>query len=63
MIFLYVTLLFVLFVKAFGVDVRQSLPDAKKSGIMAETQKLVNEWPLEVIKHQEKDKKVFLLII
>ncbi|XP_059434569.1 uncharacterized protein LOC132167575 [Corylus avellana] len=36
----------------------QSLPDAKKSGIMAETQKLVNEWPLEVIKHQEKkDKK------
>jgi hypothetical protein len=64
MIFSYVTLLFVLFVKAIGVNVRQSLSDAKKSGIMVETQKLVNEWPLEVIKHQEKEnRKVLLLII
>ncbi|XP_062174870.1 uncharacterized protein LOC133880026 [Alnus glutinosa] len=35
----------------------QSLSDAKKSGIMVETQKLVNEWPLEVIKHQEKENR------
>lgn len=62
--FVYATLLFVLFVKAIGINVRQSLSDAKKSGIMVETQKLVNEWPLAVIKHQEKkDRKVLLLII
>ena len=42
----------------------QTLSDAKKSGIMAELQKLVNEWPLEVIKRQkEADRKVILLII
>lgn len=36
----------------------QTLSDAKKSGIMAELQKLVNEWPLEVIKRQkEEDRK------
>ncbi|XP_030923743.1 uncharacterized protein LOC115950659 [Quercus lobata] len=36
----------------------QTLSDAKKSGIMAELQKLVNEWPLEVIKRQkEADRK------
>lgn len=36
----------------------QSLSDAKKSGIMVELQKLVNEWPLEVMRHQkEEDRK------
>ncbi|XP_020227028.1 uncharacterized protein LOC109808435 [Cajanus cajan] len=36
----------------------QTLSDAKKSGIKGELQKLVSEWPLEVIKHQkEEDRK------
>ncbi|KAB1214048.1 hypothetical protein CJ030_MR5G017311 [Morella rubra] len=36
----------------------QSLSDARKSGIMVELQKLVNEWPVEVINHQkEADRK------
>ncbi|KAE9602146.1 hypothetical protein Lal_00049917 [Lupinus albus] len=36
----------------------QTLSDAKKSGIKDELQKLVSEWPLEVIKHQkEEDRK------
>ncbi|KAK7264590.1 hypothetical protein RJT34_32199 [Clitoria ternatea] len=36
----------------------QTLPDAKKSGIKDELQKLVSEWPSEVIKHQkEEDRK------
>ncbi|XP_059648859.1 uncharacterized protein LOC132294864 [Cornus florida] len=36
----------------------QTLPDEKKPGIMVELQKLVSEWPLEVIKHQkEGDRK------
>ena len=42
----------------------QTLSDAKKPGIMAELQKLVSDWPLEVIKRQkEEDRKVLLLII
>lgn len=37
----------------------QTLPDAKKSGMKDELQKLASEWPLEVIKHQkEEDRKV-----
>lgn len=37
----------------------QTLPDAKKLGITIELQKLVNEWPLDVIKHQkDEDGKV-----
>ncbi|GKV39013.1 hypothetical protein SLEP1_g46851 [Rubroshorea leprosula] len=38
--------------------VDQTLPDSKKSGIMDELEKLVNEWPFEVIKHQsDEDRK------
>lgn len=44
---LFVTLFFVCFVKAIGAYVWQTLSDAKKSGITAELQKLVNEWPLD----------------
>ncbi|KAH0992880.1 hypothetical protein GBA52_004363 [Prunus armeniaca] len=36
----------------------QTLPDAKKSSIVVELQKLGSEWPLEVIRHQkEEDRK------
>lgn len=36
----------------------QDLPDAKKPSIMVELQKLVSDWPSEVIKHQkEEDRK------
>lgn len=35
----------------------QILPDEKKSGIMVELQKLVNEWPLDVVKNQKEDMK------
>ncbi|XVF38647.1 hypothetical protein REPUB_Repub20aG0120400 [Reevesia pubescens] len=36
----------------------QTLSDAKKAGITVEVEKLVKEWPLEVIKHQnEEDRK------
>jgi len=36
------------------------LSDTKKSGIKGELQKLVSEWPLEVIKHQkDEDRKVY----
>lgn len=60
----FICFLFVCFVKAIGAYVWQTLSDAKKSGITAELQKLVNEWPLEVIKRQkEEDRKVMLLII
>ncbi|GLT99197.1 hypothetical protein SLE2022_166500 [Rubroshorea leprosula] len=38
--------------------VDQTLPDSKKSGITDELEKLVNEWPFEVIKHQkDEDRK------
>ncbi|XP_028800015.1 uncharacterized protein LOC114755315 isoform X2 [Neltuma alba] len=33
----------------------ETLPDAKKSGMKDELQKLVSEWPLEVIKHQKEE--------
>ncbi|KAK3039011.1 hypothetical protein RJ639_027496, partial [Escallonia herrerae] len=33
----------------------QTLSDAKRPGIMVELQKLVSEWPLEVLKHQKED--------
>lgn len=33
------------------------LPDEKKQGIMNHLQKLVSEWPLEVIKHQKEEKR------
>ncbi|XP_061367957.1 uncharacterized protein LOC133310974 isoform X2 [Gastrolobium bilobum] len=35
----------------------QTLSDAKKSGIKDELQKLVAEWPLEIIKHQKEEDK------
>ncbi|XVE82068.1 hypothetical protein DITRI_Ditri15bG0117100 [Diplodiscus trichospermus] len=36
----------------------QTLSDAKKPGIAVEVEKLVNEWPLEVIKHKkDEDRK------
>lgn len=33
----------------------QTLPDSKRSAITDELEKLVNEWPFDVIKHQEKE--------
>ncbi|XP_030548261.1 uncharacterized protein LOC115753682 [Rhodamnia argentea] len=35
----------------------QSLPDAKRSSIMVELQKLVSEWPFEVIKRKKEDER------
>ncbi|KAK3417807.1 hypothetical protein EUGRSUZ_H03774 [Eucalyptus grandis] len=35
----------------------QSLPDAKRSGIMVELQKLISEWPFEVIKRKKEDER------
>ncbi|KAH9765713.1 Adenylyl cyclase [Citrus sinensis] len=42
----------------------QTLPDAKKLGITIELQKLVNEWPLDVIKHQkDEDRKALAMAL
>ncbi|KAL7178082.1 hypothetical protein ACSBR2_031270 [Camellia fascicularis] len=38
----------------------QTLSDAKKPGIMVELQKVVSEWPLEVIKHQKEEDRMAL---
>lgn len=35
----------------------QSLPDTKRSGIMVELQKLISEWPFEVIKRKKEDER------
>lgn len=35
----------------------QTLSDAKKSGIKDELQKLISEWPLEVIKHKKEEER------
>ncbi|KAL3641966.1 hypothetical protein CASFOL_012781 [Castilleja foliolosa] len=35
----------------------QTLSDARRSSIAAELQKLVSEWPLDVIKHQKEENK------
>ncbi|XP_024026976.1 uncharacterized protein LOC21391840 isoform X2 [Morus notabilis] len=35
----------------------QDLPDAKKSSIMVELQKLVSEWPVDVIKRQKEENR------
>ncbi|KAJ7980218.1 RING finger and CHY zinc finger domain-containing protein 1 isoform 1 [Quillaja saponaria] len=40
----------------------QSLSNAKKSGITAALQKLVDEWPSEVIKHQKDDDRKALAV-
>lgn len=41
----------------------QTVSESKKPGIMVELQKLVREWPLEVIKrHKEEDRKVPIYI-
>ncbi|XP_011071475.1 uncharacterized protein LOC105156912 isoform X1 [Sesamum indicum] len=37
----------------------QTLPEAKRPTVMVELQKLVSEWPLEIIKHQKEDRKAF----
>ncbi|KAL3634575.1 hypothetical protein CASFOL_021629 [Castilleja foliolosa] len=37
----------------------QTLSDARRSSISAELQKLVSEWPLDVIKHQKENKQAF----
>lgn len=38
----------------------QTLSDVKRPGVAVELQKLVGEWPLDVIKHQKKEnRKVF----
>ncbi|XP_073301690.1 uncharacterized protein [Primulina huaijiensis] len=40
--------------------INQSTTDTKRAGFVVELQKLVSEWPLEVIKHQkEENRKVF----
>lgn len=38
----------------------QTLPDQKKPSFTDELQKLVNEWPLEVVKRQKKDDRKVL---
>ncbi|KAK1412213.1 hypothetical protein QVD17_33266 [Tagetes erecta] len=40
--------------------VTQTLPDAKRPDIMAELEKLVSEWPLEVIKSRKDEDKMAL---
>ncbi|KAJ8766293.1 hypothetical protein K2173_022352 [Erythroxylum novogranatense] len=35
----------------------QALPDNKKSDILVQLQRLVGEWPLDVIKHQKEDNR------
>ncbi|XP_037495644.1 uncharacterized protein LOC105631820 isoform X2 [Jatropha curcas] len=35
----------------------QTLSDAKKSGIVVELEKLVSEWPLDVVKHQPEENR------
>ncbi|KAL7080964.1 hypothetical protein ACP275_14G011000 [Erythranthe tilingii] len=35
----------------------QTLPDGKKTSITTELQKLVSEWPLDVVKHQKEDNR------
>lgn len=35
----------------------QTLPDTKKSGVVVELQKLVNEWPMAVVKHQKEENR------
>ncbi|KAK4433937.1 hypothetical protein Salat_0556400 [Sesamum alatum] len=37
----------------------QTLPEARRPTVMVELQKLVSEWPLEVIKQQKEDRKAF----
>ncbi|XP_073150038.1 uncharacterized protein [Henckelia pumila] len=37
--------------------INQSTTDTKRAGFMVELQKLVSEWPLEVIKHQKEDNR------
>lgn len=52
-----------LFAESIEVSLLQNLPDAKKSSIAVELQKLVSEWPLEVIKRQkEEDRKVYRFV-
>ena len=41
----------------FIIFANQDLSDAKKSSVIIELQKLVSEWPAEVIKHQKEENK------
>ncbi|KAK9664270.1 hypothetical protein RND81_14G030100 [Saponaria officinalis] len=42
-------------------NLAQNFPDSKREDIIAELQKLVSEWPSEVIKHQnQEDRKAFI---
>ncbi|KAJ6725427.1 ADENYLYL CYCLASE [Salix purpurea] len=41
----------------------QTLPDTKKSGMVVELQKLVNEWPLSVVKHQKEENRKALAAV
>lgn len=42
----------------------QTLSDVKRPGVAVELQKLVGEWPLDVLKHKKKEnRKVFLVPI
>ncbi|CDO98907.1 unnamed protein product [Coffea canephora] len=38
-------------------ELNQSLSDGKRQGMLSQLQKLVSEWPLEVIEHQKKEHK------
>ncbi|KAL9363880.1 hypothetical protein Peur_041753 [Populus x canadensis] len=41
----------------------QTLPDTKKSGMVVELQKLVNEWPMAVVKHQKEENRKALAAV
>ncbi|KAB5545391.1 hypothetical protein DKX38_013503 [Salix brachista] len=41
----------------------QTLPDTKKSGMVVELQKLVNEWPVSVVKHQKEENRKALAAV
>lgn len=41
--------------------VNQSFPDSKRQDIITELQKLVSEWPVEVLKHQKQEEKKALI--
>ncbi|XP_027164808.1 uncharacterized protein LOC113764959 [Coffea eugenioides] len=38
-------------------ELNQSLSDGKRQGMLSQLQKLVSEWPLEVMEHQKKEHK------
>lgn len=46
-----------LLVNTIEIFAFQNLSETKKPNIMVELQKLVSEWPLEVIKHQKEENR------